>query len=401
VAMRNVYFSLVGFAAVSFSFSTKNKLAYCFLVTASLFFILSLGGNFKESVYKYLPLLNYVRTNGEYRVFTILSLCIISGFGLEQIKNNKESSIQLRIFFKYVIAACLFVLVLTAVIFKNKITGFFAATFSEHFSSNAIKYFFQHLNFPVALLISLIIGTIIALLIIFKKRFSIKYLTAIIVFDLIANACICLPVTGVGSVTVQQVQSLYNNNPAGIPIPPLISVKDIGTLNEKLTGLIGNATYYNKKIGTTELTDYPSYFRSTVNFFKSPEKGFVLNRPYFFVLNDSNNNSIKVLHFKPQKIVLTVQSNTNDSLIFLQNNYKFWKAFDNKKPVPITTAFSTFISIPLSQGNHTIEFVYKDSLLLFFSIISLITLIVIVGIIIKERFHKTQHHASTTSVLLK
>lgn len=392
VAMRNAYFSLPGLATIFFAIKTKNKLVYCFLLTAFVFFILSLGGNFKEAVYQYLPLLNYVRTNGEYRVFTILLLCIVSGFGLEQIINNKEFFSKLRTIFRYVVAACLFVLILTAIIFKNKISIFFTATFGQHFSSNLLKDFFQSLNFPVALIISLAIATIISLLVIFKKNFSIKYFAAIIIFDLILNACICLPVTGVGSATVQQVQSFYNNNPAGIPIPPLIAVKDIDTLNEKLTGLFGNVTYYNKKIGTTKLTDYPSYFRSTDNFFKSPGKEFVLNKPYLFLLNDNNNHSIKVLHFEPQKIMLTVQSTIKDSLIFLQNNYKFWKAFDNKKPLPITTAFSTFISVPLSPGQHTIEFIYKDPALLFFSIISLIALIVMLAVIIKEKFfHERQH----------
>jgi hypothetical protein len=402
VAMRNAYFSLPGFSAIFFAIKTKNKFVYCLLFTAFIFLILSIGGGFKEIIYQYLPLLKYIRTNGEYRIFFILLLCVVSGFGLEQIISNRNSFIKLKLFFKYFIAADLFVLILTAIFFRNKITGFFAVTFSQHFSANLAKEFFQNMNFPVALIISLVIAIIVALLIIRKKHLSAKYLAAIICFDIIINACICLPVTGVGSATVRQVQSFYNNNPPDIPVPPLISVKDIDTLNDKLTGLIGNVTYYNKKIGTTKLTDYPSYFKSTDTFFKSPEKEFVLNRPYLFVLNDNNNNSIKVLHFEPQKIVLTVQSTTNDSLICLQNNYKFWRAFENKKPLPVTTAFSTFISIPLSPGNHTIEFIYKDSLLLFFSIISVIVLVAMLIIIAKEKFfHKTQHYASTTSVLLK
>jgi hypothetical protein len=384
VAMRNAYFSLPGLGAVLFAIKTKNKLVYCFLFTAFIFFILSLGGNFKETIYQHLPLLNYIRTNGEYRVFVILLLCIVSGFGLEQIINSKESVIKLRIIFRYVIAACLVGLILTAIFFKNNIINFFSITFAAHFSANLIKDFFQNLNFPVALIISLVIAIFISLLIILKKSFSTKYLVAIIMVDLIINTCICLPVTGVGSATVQQVQSFYNNNPAGIPTPPLIAVKDIDTLNEKLTGLFGNVTYYNKRIGTTRLTDYPSYFMSTDNFFKSPKNEFVLNKPYLFLLNDSSNHSIKVQHFDPQKIILTVQLQTNDSLIFLQNNYKFWKAFDNKKLLPIATAFSAFISVPLSPGQHTIEFIYKDSNLLFYCILSAITLMLMMVLIIKK-----------------
>lgn len=385
VAMRNAYFSLAGLTAVLFAIKTKNKLVYCFLLTAFIFFLLSLGGAFKETIYRYLPLLKYVRTNGEYRVFFILLLCLVSGFGLEQIFNHKESLIKLKIIFRYIIGGCIFALILTAIIFKNKIANFFTVTFSQHVSSNLLKDFFQNLNLQVALIISLVIAIIISLLIIFKKTLSPNYFFAIIIFDLIVNTCICLPVTGVGSATLRQVQSFYNDNPPGIPIPPLIAAKDIDTLNEKLTGLFGNISYYNKKIGTTKLTDYPSYFRSTDNFFKSDEKNFVLSNPYLFLLHDNNNHLIKVQHFDPQKIILTVETNTNDSLIFLQNNYKFWKAFDNERPLAITTAFSTFMSIPLSPGLHRVEFIYKDSNLAFYCILSAITLIIIIVLLIKYR----------------
>jgi uncharacterized membrane protein YfhO len=193
-----------------------------------------------------------------------------------------------------------------------------------------------------------------------------------------------LPVTGVGSVTMQQIQSYYNSNPSGIPIPPLIAIKNIDTLNEKLTGLIGNASYYNKEIGTTKLTDYPSYFKATDNFFKSGEKDFVLSKPYLFLLNDSNNHSIKVQRFSPQAIKLTLESIKNDSFVFLQNNYKFWKAFDNGKTIPVSVAFTTFMSISLSPGNHSIEFIYHDPNLLFFCVLSAVTFIIIIAVLLKK-----------------
>lgn len=400
VAMRNAYFSLPGLTGIFFAFKTKKKLVYSFLVTAFVMFVLCLGGDFKESLYKHLPFLNYVRTNGEYRVFVILLLCLVSGFGLSHLINYKKEIIKLRYILKYFIAACLLLIIGIGVLFRNEISTFFTSVFNQHLAASFIKDFYKSLNFSAALIVSLTISIVISLFIVSSKKLSVRSFIILIIIDLSINAFLCLPVTGVGTITVKQVQSFYNSNPAGIPIPSFTAIKDIDTLSEKLTGLVGSASYYNKKIGTTKLTDYPSYFKSTDEFFKSSYKDNVLSKPYLFLLKDQRNQSIKVTYFSPQRINIRIQSTKNDSLVFLQNNYRFWQAFNNGKHVPISTAFNTFISIPVSPGLHSIQLMYKDSSLLYYCCLSLLTLIII-GLIVLKKPAVNNNHTSTTSVLLK
>ncbi len=220
----------------------------------------------------------------------------------------------------------------------------------------------------------------------------------VLIVDLIINTALYLPVTGVGATTVQQIQAMYNSNPKGIPVPQLISINKIDTLNEKLTGLIGSASYYNKKIGTTKLTDYPSYFKSTDIFFKSSQKDFVLGKPYVFLL--SGNSNLQVKKFSPQNIVIDVKTERDDTMFLLQNYYTFWKAYNNNTEVPVQRSFTTFMSVPVHQGNNNIEFIYKDPHLIYFVIISVLTLIIIVTIIIIN--HKKQSdYIFTTAVPLK
>jgi hypothetical protein len=196
--------------------------------------------------------------------------------------------------------------------------------------------------------------------------------------DLAINSIVCLPVTGVGWVTLPEIQKIYNSNPAGIPIPPLVPVRTINTLDPKTTGLVGDMSYYNKKIGTTKLTDYPSYFKSTALYFQDAAKDSVLNMPYLFLktsLKGSNDAKITVNKFSPTSIRLFVAAKSEDSLVFLQNNYPYWRAFINKREVPVSTAFRTFMSVPIQQGNNEVEFVYDDKYLLYFSIIGMVALL--------------------------
>jgi hypothetical protein len=195
----------------------------------------------------------------------------------------------------------------------------------------------------------------------------------IILLDVAINTFIYLPVTGVGTKTLPEIQAIYNANPEGIPVPPLIPVNKIDTLDKKTTGLVGDLSYYNKKIGVQQLTDYPSYFKSTDLFFKSPEKDFVLNKPYIFLKSGSKN--FRVTDFSPQNITVKVESNEADSLYLLQNHYKFWKAFNDHKEIAISTAFTGFMAVPVHKGLNTIAFIYDDANLKYFFLISVLTLV--------------------------
>ncbi len=174
VAMRNAYFSLIGFTGIFFSFKTKNKLVYCFLVTAIVMFILGLGGNFKETIYQYLPLFKYIRTNGEYRIFMILLFCVMSGFGFQEIIKNNKSFFDLKNYTRYFIFICLFAIVGIFVFYKDEIQNVFYQLSSQNFSAALLKTFFEKISFPLAFLISLIIAIIICLPFAFYKRLSFK-----------------------------------------------------------------------------------------------------------------------------------------------------------------------------------------------------------------------------------
>ena len=390
VSMRNGFFSITGILCVLCSVKSRLPLVKILLFCGCLMLVFSCGGAIKASLYNKLPLLGYIRNNGEYVVFAIACFCCVAGFGLRNIANG---DVDFKRYYRFALhallaaCACLFVLLIfyshTAI--ANALKGFT----SSGALTQKIKFFLGS-PFAVFLLVSVLITAAICACSIYavkKNRFPL--LLAIILFDVCLNSMLYLPITGVGQKTIKDIQAIYNTSPKGIIIPPLIPVNQIDTLNDELTGIIGDITYYNKKIGTTRLNDYPSYFTTTNSFFHDTEfKTAVLKHPWLFVKQGDSllpGPAIHVESFDPHRTVLEVSAEHGDTLIFLQNNYKFWHAVVNNKPVPIQTAYATFMAVKLDAGRNEVMFYYNDRWLFGCCIISLLALLTAIVIVYRSK----------------
>lgn len=381
ISMRNGYISVIGIASLFCCFIYRNKLSIAFLITGLLMLVLCVGGDFKIELYERLPLLNFIRTNGQFRVFTILCFCISAGFSLEQLFTNdsfKQYFLKILQTLLIIISVITITLIIISVSdirsdlsFLNNIAG----------TTSKIKWFLDEGSFKLFFLISsfLSIG-VLAASIYFIKKNKFTLLSFCIIADLIINSIIYLPVTGIGQVTLSQIQSIYDSNPNGIPIPPLAPISSIDTLDAKTTGLIGDITYYNKKIGAQKLTDYPIYFKTTDSFFNSSISKQVYKMSYAFLKSDFtesiNHSNLAVTKFTPTHIQLSVNSRGQDTLVLLQNYYKYWNAFRNNTAVPIQKSFIAFMGVAVNTENNTIDFYYKDRWLLLFVCISVGTLLI-------------------------
>ncbi len=381
IAMRNAYLSIAAIAAILISIKFRNRLSIVFFITGMLMLILSAGGNFKQNLYTKLPLLDYVRTSGEYRIFTILCFCLSAGFGLH-IVCTKENALKLFInlltYLKFILVAL--IIVVPIFYFKDFGSFFNTALSASPDPVSAIKYFYDAAPLQLLLFLNAFIAVALVWFIIFflkRKNYTLFFL--LIVADVIINAFLYLPATGIGQVTLPVINNIYNSNPKGVNIPELVAVNSIDTFDAKQTGLVGDASYYNKKIGTLKLTDYPSFLKSTETYFNSTAKDTVSQMPYVFlkssVGNHTINSSVSVKEFRPTSIKINVSVQKLDTIVLLQNNYIFWKAFVNGKQKPVITIYSTFMGVALESGTNEIEFCYEDSVLTICFIISLVTLL--------------------------
>ncbi len=368
VSFRDFYLSLPGFVALWFGLDKKNKLLLPLLCSGLFLLLLSLGDGVKTAVYDHLPLVKNVRTNGHFRVFLLLSSCCIAGFGMERLlplysKYRTASR-------KYIIALiCLLLLlvIVMAAIQAHELSAFVHQLLQSVSITQKIKAFYEFIPLSAAFLMSAAIAVAILLMVVWQHKMSDKSLLLLIVADLVVNCLLYLPVTGVGTTTVVEVQAVYNSNPGGFPIPPLIPVDQTDTLPLQMEGLTGSLSYYSKQIGIAKLTDYPSYFASTGDYFSSSDTAVINHQPYLFlnsnIWNKNNGGSpIVVQLFSPSGITCRILTQSPDTLVFLQNKDVHWHASINDKPQPIRTLYHTFQSVALPAGSSVVNFSYEDPL---------------------------------------
>jgi hypothetical protein len=387
LSMRNAYFSLAGFALVVSQLKSKNYLIRSLLLSAAVMLVFSSGGYIKGALYSFLPLLRYVRTNGEFRIFSILCFCLVAGYGLNELILRDDKK---HVRFQRVIQVLLCINLLT---FFFVLFNLSSQNYLQYLSANffkekifAIKFILDNLNFGNTLFLSCTLNVICLSALLIGKT-NIKKITFIIVADLIINSITYLPFSGIGTTTLSAINDIYNKHEKSVIKPSLTPIKDIDTFSLKQTGLIGSASFYNKKIGITHLTNYPSYFSNTEAYFKSAAPDTVNNLPYIFLKKDviqhvDNpqylNKALTIDFFSPQKINIKVDLFQSDTLVLLQNYYKFWRAKVDGLEIPVARSFITFMSVPLSKGNHMVEFYYEDKILLLFVTLALTTLIVMI-----------------------
>lgn len=381
VAMRNIYFSISGFILMLISLRHRNSFTPALLAGIVLSILLATRGQFEFDIFKNLPLLAYIQTNGEFRVFGLLCFIILAGFGLDKLlKQDAKTLLNYTGLLKLFGLLSLLLFVGVFIFFFSQINSEFDAVKSSGLLTEKIKTFLQNATIIFLLISIFITGTIcwISFWLIRRKKYFL--IIPLIILDLIINTILYLPVTGVGQITLPAIQSVYNLYPAGLPIPPFIKINDIDTVDAVTKGLTGDPSYYNKKIGTRYLTDYPSSFSSTEDYFNNDLNKIISDKSYLFtkssLWSSENRGVISVKQFEPCHWSISVQSLKEDSLVLLQNYYKYWKVFNNKKEIPLAKSCISFMAVPLHKGQNNIEFVYQDNGLFYCLAISFVSCII-------------------------
>lgn len=365
VAMRNIYFSIAGFASIFVGLRYRIKWVYLFLISGFFISLLSFGGIIKATFYSHLPLISFIRTNGEFRVFPLLCFCISSGFGLDKIERHNVFLPTYKLILRVILVASIAVIIYS--LFSGNIL-LPVKNIQTGSTTDELKSLISNSPFHLYLLTSgLITLFFTAALLVLKKPRSVWF-PALITSDLIINAIIFLPITGIGRVTLPEIQSIYNQNPKGFPIPPLIPLNELKNYDKKTASLVGDKSFYDKQIGIKELTGYPSYLKTTNAYLNSSLQLKVEEHPFLFLLSDLDHpekkEQIKITYFSPSQINIKVISSHPDTLILLQNYYPFWNATANGQTIPIKKNLISFMSIPINTSVSNIVFFYRDPYLI-------------------------------------
>lgn len=342
--------------------SPKTRLQKFLFGIALFFFVLSVGGWAKDFLYRSLPLLGYVRLNGEFRLFTLFAIILIAAlqadaFFKTQASNNKK----LKTIFGLLLT--LTILALFGALYFMLFGGqsILNASSSMNFAGgmgNTLKSILDNLTLYDCIALQAIIQIVILLplyLSFQKKQTSLAVMIGM--GEMIITALLIIPFTGAGKTPLREIQQTIQASPAGIPIPLLQSAIVNDSIGRDKNAAIGSWSMYSKQIGSSSEVPYPIKLNSMKAFFDMPlnESMQYANKPFLYLKNNRDSHRISLTAFEPNQFTLHYTGNQSDSLIVLQNSYPYWEATIDGNAVAIQKEGPGFMKIALPAGTHTVQ----------------------------------------------
>ncbi len=383
-SVRNCYFSLALLLFFLLSlFNKKTGFQKFLLITGLVFALLSAGGIFKTLAYKFIPLIGYVRLNGEFRIFAILCFILSAAFELYRYIKSKHTfsgkikwlyyAIEIIVFAAIIFGLC------EAIIDKESFIYDVTDITSQTGISLKLKTFIDAISFYDTLWIQ---GIIQLLLLKGIKRClklqDWQLLKKLVVVDMILACLLNIPFTGVGKASVAQVQAVLNLSPKGISSPGLLPLNKNKKVNPPEEALVGNWSLYNKQIGTVSFVAYPIMLKNMMAYFDKDsitKKENHLDKAFIFGA-DSSIKSITVNYFSPQKIDVMVVSDQSSKLVLQQNFYPHWYVSNGIEKIDADQYGINFMSAPVAKGENHISFIFDPAKVKIAMLVSFIALII-------------------------
>jgi hypothetical protein len=367
VSMRNAYFSLLGVLTFLMSLSKRKmeQLQYTLLIAGILMLFISAGGALKKTIYEFTPGLNFIRTNGEFRVFTIFAFIICGAYILDRLFSNAR--IEAQRLKKWIVFSAPVFLILSIslqLIFSHSIQ------FSQlNFTVDDFKHYLDNITFFQSFSIALFLSAILLVFywLVLGKRKLEHLLFAVLLLDLFLNSWLLLPVTGVGRTSAGAIQTIINKGPRGFPIPYMDTSKSNKKtyLSDNEIRLIGDWGWYNKEIVHPKI-DYPSHLKNSENH-SSPNEPLNKLKPFLY-LKDQNIKGINITSFSPNYIKHKIITEHPDTLILLQNNFDGWKTKVDGSLVSHLVLADNLMAIQLNKGEHIVEWEFAPPIIILISI---------------------------------
>jgi hypothetical protein len=364
ISMRNVYMGLGSVVAIILSLRHINKkILLAFLVPLLFFVLLSSGGAFKTVFYHIMPLLDYVRLNGEFTYFVILILLLLSAFCLQLFISHENFKILVKKYTRWVkiFFAAVMIAALLLILLQN------SSILHQHVSfegfKTSIKNILDHSSFADFLFLSALIQFITIVFLV--RKYSHRKALLVLATNMVVLTWLALPFTGLGMASKKEMSEKMTTLPRGLhaqELRPLNQTKFLDTSLRNELWLLGS---YSKKIGYPVQEQYPVQLSSTGKFFNDTGlHRFINQQSYVFLSTDTtvlsqtsfDSSYIAVTAFGPGYMKVLVNNPGYRFITFLQNDYPWWQTFVDGKKVLHFTSYKTFITLPLRRGNQEIEY---------------------------------------------
>ncbi|WP_144887869.1 hypothetical protein [Lacibacter cauensis] len=394
IALRNNYFGLLLLVFLVFTLLTKKtRLQWFFILTAAFFFLLSVGGPFKQFAHKFLPLIGYVRINGEFRIFAIICFIILATQGFQ--KYADETFRFKKIIKKIIQVLVVIIFFLFSYSFFVLFEGHSGIAQLQAFNKSwrdSLKEFIDNLQFADTLLLQTVIQfTLLVFLIRTILKLQYKKTLLLTAIDVIIASLLNMPFTGVGKVSVQKINTIHQRSPNGIPMPTLTKLENYPKISNADSALVGDWTFYNKQPGSPKAVLYPVKLFNNLLYYDMlylDSSISVAQFPFLFLSSTVNNVKLdnfqnltktNIIRYTVNNIHVRFNAHRDGHLIILQNHYPHWKFKTSDSEGKPRKASICFMAIPVKKGINDLNLYFDPKLI---KLLSVLTAFILVAYII-------------------
>ncbi len=425
VLMQNIYFGIIPLIFLIFLVISPGiriaKKAGVLLAGAVLFLLLSWGGFLflHKFAYYSVPFFNSFRHPGLLRLPAIFLVLLAVNIAV----NNWLLAGRPGKHFLLKIAGAFFIVLLAWGIFivaKDRSQLFEGLSRNLSPAEN-----FQQLYFSERYLLQLpvLLGLLVLFYRVISRSRSFHWITLLCLADMFLNVQLHMPVTIVGSRSMDLIEAHLQRNPEKFPNPGSQSVFENSKETEDSLLVTGSMLPFTKKIGRNDYFISPgnlllqdSFYASSIKdaVFKNPvlymadtlidnkfltaayagqKKSFLftdLFKTKFLARSDRDTGEITILRLSANRLEARLAPSIQGALVFLQNAYPGWKAFIDGNERKIERGNITFMAVEVPAGSEKINFVYKPANVMNAFYLALIGFIGTIVIIIADLFLRSR-----------
>ncbi|MCZ2392594.1 MAG: hypothetical protein LC105_01875 [Chitinophagales bacterium] len=375
ISLRNCYIGLLPFVFFLFGIWANWKRNVFWYFIAVFFLYLSSDLFFVDEVKDFFPLVGFVRLNGAFRLFALISI-LIAGFDSfqEYINGNSYRPSQLKRFlfiFSILLVPVILYLIYSIVCQNGEINQVDILS-SITFSSLGIKRLIETLDFNFFLLISAFFCLIILLTIryaVIKGKW--RWVILIGIIDIFIAVNLQLPYTGVGLQKPKDLQAIISEFPKGLITPLLINLGEYDYGKPQNINVVGHGSYYNKQPGTLIRASQPIIFKSEFEIFSDSSINILKNRPFLYFETENKTPRVypEMTNFSPNHLTINIANKESGYLVLLYKKYPHWRIKLNQQKIIKEEDNSVFYKIYLpaiSSQENVIDFYFDPIWVKFF-----------------------------------
>lgn len=348
-------------------------------------------------LYSVFPFMNLFRFPSYFSLFSILILLLLGGkqlaFTLSSFVISKDKLVKII----SVLIGLLLILLIVAFIKNNSASFFFFVDYETIFDFIAAANLYQNIILQGSIQLVFLIALLITILRA-SERYRLTIITLFVVFDMIVATQLNIAYVGFSQTSPKEFHDYVATLPKGFPIPTMNKISENTEEIGQKHGLYRNTSVFHKRISADVFNSfcfknqvmmldslrplYDSMLRNPLVYFSDVvvsetdlKRKKVEIWPWTIVLSDADEREIAsqvklrpiyyvdptIISFQPDKMTFWGKSPGAKLFTLLQNNYTGWKAYVDGKETKIFLSNYLTMSVLFPDGEHTVQFVYKNT----------------------------------------